>query len=90
MAEADPKGETKWHKVGGVQVYARRDEQGRPTRVDAIDEDEAEIRRIADTLQKGGYGVLRERVPRKGRVYHRLNALWVGHSNPPEDPFSDS
>jgi len=89
MIQGDRKGETKWHKVGSVQVYARRDESGKATKADAIDEDEAEIRRIADRLQHAGYGVLRERAPRKGRVYHRLNALWAGDGDPPEDPFSN-
>lgn len=87
---AEDKGETKWHKIGAVQVYARRDDCGRPIKADAIDEDEAEIRRIADRLQRSGYGVLRERAPRKGRVFHRLNALWASDGDPPEDPFSQS
>ncbi len=90
MAEEGQKGETKWHKMGRVQVYARRDAAGRPVKADAIDEDEAAIRRIVDRLQKAGYGVLRERVPRAGRVYYRLNALWTGQTDPPEDPFSDN
>ena len=90
MAQDAQQGESKWHKVGAVQVYARRDGDGKPTKADAIDEDEAEIRQIADRLQRTGYGVLRERVPRAGRVYHRLNALWVGDGDPPEDPFSNS
>jgi hypothetical protein len=89
MAETDSKGETKWHKIGGVQVYARRDDEGKPTKADAIDEDEAEIRKIADRLQKSGFGVLRERVPRAGRVYHRLNALWASDGDPPENPFAN-
>jgi hypothetical protein len=81
-------GDAKWHKVGAVQVFARRDGRGRPTKADAIDEDDDAIRAIADRLQQAGYGVLRERNPRAGRVYHRLQALWTGPGDPPEDPFN--
>ena len=87
---AEDEGESKWHRVGRVQVYARRDDQGRPTKTDAIDEDREAIGRIADRLQHAGYGVLRERTPRKGRTYYRLNALWVGDGDPPENPFPES
>jgi hypothetical protein len=84
-------GDAKWHKVGKVQVFARRDGRGRPTKADAIDEDDDQIRAIADRLHRAGYGVLRERNPRAGRVYHRLQAVWAGPGDPPEDPFgSDS
>ena len=67
----------------GIQVYARRDDRGRPTTVSAIDEDHDKIRALADLLQTVGYGVHRERNPRAGRVYYRLNATWVGHGDPP-------
>jgi hypothetical protein len=87
MNETTNNGEAKWHKFGQVQLYARRDGDGRPIRADAIDEDEGQIRTLADRLQRAGYGVLRERVPRAGRVFHRLQALWVGPGTPPEDPF---
>ncbi len=80
-------GDAKWHKVGHVQVFARRDDRGHPTRADAIDEDDEQIRSIADRLQRAGFGVLRERNPRAGRVYHRLQAVWAGPGDPPEDPF---
>lgn len=80
-------GDARWHKVDGVQVFARRDDRGRPTKVDAIDEDDVAIRDIADQLQRAGYGVLRERAPRAGRVFHRLQALWAAPGEPPEDPF---
>src|ERR1700748_1717651 len=80
-------GDNKWHKVGRVQVFARRDDRGRPVKADAIDEDDDQIRAIADRLQRAGFGVLRERNPRAGRVYHRLQAVWVGPEDPPEDPF---
>jgi hypothetical protein len=87
MNEETNNGEVRWHKFGQVQVYARRDDEGQLTRADAIDEDEGRIRALADQLQHAGYGVLRERVPRAGRVFHRLRALWVGPGEPPEDPF---
>ena len=89
MSQGDRTGEAKWHKIGAVQIYSRRDIDGKPTKADAIDESEAEIRLIADQLQRSGFGVLRERVPRAGRVYHRLNALWVGDGDPPENPFAN-
>jgi hypothetical protein len=79
--------QTKLPAFQGVQVYARNDDRGRPTKVSAIDEDDGKIRAIADRLQRAGYGVLRERNPRAGRVYHRLNATWVGPGEPPENPL---
>ena len=45
-------GDAKWHKVGGVQVFARRDDRGRPTKADAIDQNDDAIRKIADQLQR--------------------------------------
>ena len=81
-------GDAKWHKVEGVQVFARRDDQGRPSKADSIDDDKAKIDRIADRLQHAGFGVIRERNPRAGRVYYRLKAVWVGQGDPPENPFS--
>ncbi len=83
-------GDAKWHKVGGVQVFARRDDRGRPTKADAIDQNDDAIRKIADQLQRAGYGVRRERVPRAGRVSHRLQALWAAPGEPPENPFDIS
>ena len=68
MNEATNNGKTKWLTLGQVHVYARRDGDGKPTRVDAIDENENEIRAVAERLQRAGYGVMRERVPRAGRV----------------------
>jgi hypothetical protein len=35
MAETN---KTKSHEIGGVQVYARRDHEGKPSKADAIDE----------------------------------------------------
>ena len=42
--------ESQLHVVDGVQVYARMDQEGKPSIVDAIDQDEAKIRDIADRL----------------------------------------
>ena len=78
---------TKLPLFEGVQVYARKDEHGRPTKLDAIDRDETKIRQIADRLQRVGYGVLRMRSPRAGRVFHRLNATWAGRGEPPANPL---
>jgi hypothetical protein len=88
MDQATNAGKTKWLKFGDIQLFARRDESGKPTRADAINEDESQICALADQLQKAGYGVLRERVPRAGRVYHRLRAVWAAAGDPPEKPFS--
>ncbi|MCA1685295.1 MAG: hypothetical protein LC745_04805 [Planctomycetia bacterium] len=79
--------ETNLHDVDGVPVYARKDPQGRPTKVDAIDQDERKIRDIADRLQRRGFGVMRERNPRAGKVFYTLKATWAGEGEPPEDPF---
>lgn len=79
-------GETRWYKFGDVQVYARRDDAGRVPKADAIDEDLDQIRGLAHQLQQAGYGVLRERVPRAGRVYYRLRAHWAGRGIPPSSP----
>ncbi|HZW33810.1 MAG TPA: hypothetical protein VFF52_24020 [Isosphaeraceae bacterium] len=81
------KQETKLHQVDGVQVYARRDDQGKPTKLDAIDPDEGKIRDIADRLQRRGFGVMRQRNPRAGKVLYTLKATWAGDGTPPEDPF---
>jgi hypothetical protein len=80
--------ETKLHEVEGVLVYARKDPQGRPGKIDAIDQDERKIRDIADRLQRRGFGVMRERSPRAGKVFYTLNAIWAGEGEPPEDPFT--
>jgi hypothetical protein len=80
--------ETNLHEVDGVPVYGRKDAQGRPTTVDAIDQDERKIREIADRLQRRGFGVMRQRNPRAGKVFYTLKATWAGEGEPPEDPFS--
>ena len=79
--------ETKLHEVDGVQVYARLDQDGRPSNVDAIDQDEAKIRAIADRLQRLGYGVMRQRSPRAGKVFYLFKATWAGPGEPPDDPL---
>lgn len=81
------KQESKPKEVDGVQVYARTDDQGRAGLVDAIDQDEAKIRDIADRLQRRGYGVMRQRSPRAGKVFYLIKATWAGAGEPPEHPF---
>ena len=43
MNEANNDGETRWLKFGDIQLFARRDQGGRPTKADAINEDESQI-----------------------------------------------
>ena len=64
--------QTKVHEIDGVQVYGRKGPEGRSTILDAIDEDEEKIGRIADRLQRRGYGVMRQRHTRAGRGLSRL------------------
>jgi hypothetical protein len=75
------------HEVDGVPVYGRQDNQGRLTKIDAIDQDQRKIRAIADHLQRRGFGVMRQRSPRAGKVFYTLTATWVGEGEPPQDPF---
>ncbi len=82
--------ESKLCKVGIVQVYGRRDDQGHPCTIDAFDEDEDKIIEIADRLHRLGYGVVRRRKPRAGRVYYRLQATWAGPGNPPMQPLGEN
>lgn len=79
--------ESDLYEVHGVWVYGRRDALGRPIKIDAIDMDERKIVRIADQLQRRGYGVMRRRNPRAGKTFYVLNAVWASHGEPPEDPF---
>ena len=62
--------------------------RGQLTGLDAIDEDESKIRQIADRLQRHGYGVMRERHNRAGRVYYTCKASWAGRGTPPDDPIN--
>lgn len=80
--------EAKQHKVDGLLVYVRNDKQGKAARLDAIDVDARKIRTVADRLQRRGYGVMRQRHPRAGKVYYVFKASWAGRGEPPEDPFS--
>src|SRR6185437_3946061 len=79
--------ETSLCEVDGVPVYARKDSQGRPAKIDAIDQDERKIQVIADRLQRRGFGVMRQRNPRAGKVFYTLKATWAGAGPPPRDPF---
>jgi hypothetical protein len=84
-----PDQESKLGKFDGVTVYARRDDHGRAASLDAIEEDEDAIRTIADRLQRRGYGVMRKRDPRAGKVYYLFKAEWAGDGPPPEHPLRD-
>lgn len=81
--------EAKLYEMDGVPVYGRPDDSGKVKKLDSIDQDESRIRRIADHLQRRGYGVVRERNPRAGKVFFTLKALWLGRGEPPDDPFSN-
>lgn len=81
--------ESELHNVYGVVVYARKDKHGKPSTLDAIDVDEWKIRVIADLLQDRGYGVMRQRDPRAGKVFYLLKATWTGQGLPPDDPFAN-
>jgi len=82
--------ESKLFQMEDVPIYGRPDEDGKARKIDSIDQDESKIRRIADHLQRRGYGVVRERNPRAGKVYHTLKALWLGPGDPPDDPCADT
>jgi hypothetical protein len=81
--------ESRLHEVDGVQVYARMDERGLPASLDAIDQDEGRIRDIADRLYRRGFGVMRQRSPRAGKVFYLFKATWPGPGESPQDPFDD-
>jgi hypothetical protein len=81
--------EAKLHEVEGIVVYGRKDEHGKPSILDAIDQDEEKIRSIADHLWRRGFGVMRQRSPRAGKVFHLFKATWAGLEEPPDDPFDD-
>jgi hypothetical protein len=78
------------YEMEGLPIYGRPGEDGKARKIDTIDQDEARICRIADHLQRRGYGVVRERNPRSGKVYHTLKAVWLGPGDPPDDPTSDA
>ena len=79
--------ESKVHKIDGVQVFGRKDPDGKFSNVDAIDVDEGKIRDIADRLQRRGYGVMRKFEVRAGKAYYLLKASWAGTGAAPDDPF---
>jgi hypothetical protein len=83
-------GETRLAIIDGVVVYARKDEHGKPSILDAIDQDEEKIRAIADRLWRRGFGVMRQRNPRAGKVFYLFKANWAGPGDPPDDPFEDA
>jgi hypothetical protein len=66
------------------------DDRGRPTKLDAIAQEEEKIRVIADRLQRRGFGVMRRRQPRSGKVFYLFEATWAGAGEPPDDPFDDA
>ncbi len=82
--------ESRLHVIDGVVVYARKDEHGKPSVLDAIDQDERKIRAIADRLWRRGFGVMRQRSPRAGKVFYLFKAIWAGPGEPPDDPFDDT
>ncbi len=83
-------GETRLQTIGGVVVYARKDEHGRPSILDAIAQDEEKIQTIADRLWRRGFGVMRQRNPRAGKVFYLFKATWAGSGDPPDDPFDEA
>ncbi len=70
-----------------MQVYARKNDADKPAELDAIDLDKAKIDAIADRLFRRGYGVMRQRKTRAGKVRYLLKATWAGAGQPPDDPF---
>jgi hypothetical protein len=79
--------ETKLKKVDGVQVYARKNDAEKPAELDAIDLDKSKIDAIAEKLSKLGYGVMRQRKKRAGKVRYLFKATWAGLGQPPDDPL---
>jgi hypothetical protein len=79
--------ETKLKMIDGVQVYARKNDAEKPAELDAIDLDKAKIDAIAEELSRRGYGVMRQRKTRAGKVRYLLKATWAGEGQPPDDPL---
>jgi hypothetical protein len=79
--------ETRLKNVDGVQVYARKNDAGKPAEIDAIDLDRSKIDAIAEKLSRRGYGVMRQRKARAGKVRFLFKATWAGDDQPPEDPL---
>jgi len=79
--------ETKLKMIDGVQVYARKNDAEKPAELDAIDLDKSKIDAIAEALSRRGYGVMRQRKTRAGKVRYLLKATWAGEGQPPDDPL---
>jgi hypothetical protein len=79
--------ETKLKEIDGVQVYARENDAGKPAELDAIDLDKSKIDAIAEALARRGYGVMRRRKIRAGKVRYLFKATWAGDGQPPDDPL---
>jgi hypothetical protein len=79
--------ETKLKMIDGVQVYARKNDAEKPAELDAIDLDKAKIDVIAEELSRRGYGVMRQRKTRAGKVRYLLKATWAGEGQPPDEPL---
>jgi hypothetical protein len=78
------------HVVEGVNVYARGEPNKAHANLDAIDQDEGKIKKIADILFRRGFGVMRQRSPRGGKVFYIVKATWSGPGGPPRDPFENN
>jgi hypothetical protein len=79
--------ETKLKTIDGVQVYARKIDADTPAELDAIDLDRSKIDAIAEALSRRGYGVMRRRKTRAGKVRYLLKATWAGEGLPPDEPL---
>jgi hypothetical protein len=79
--------ETKLKEIDGVQLYARKNDAEKPAELDAIDLDKSKIDAIADALARRGYGVMRQRKSRAGKVRYLLKATWAGEGQPPDEPL---
>lgn len=79
--------QTRWKRIDGVQVYARKNDAGLPAELDAIDLDRSAIDAIAEKLAARGYGVMRQRKVRAGKTRYLFKARWAGEGQPPDDPF---
>jgi len=79
--------ETKLKMIDGVPVYARKNDAEKPAELDAIDLDKSKIDAIAEALARRGYGVMRQRKTRAGKVRYLLKATWAGEGQPPDDPL---
>ena len=80
--------ETKLKKIDGVQVYARKNDADKPAVLDAIDLDKSKIDAIADKLARRGYGVMRQRKARAGKVRYLFQATRDGDGQPPDEPLA--